>query len=156
MIHVTLTADEWAQASMVALLRQHHSLHRGSADSLYDKSWMAQYSIHLLGACGELSVAKAIGCHWPAHVNSFKSLPDLPPDIEVRHRTKSHYDLIVRPDDPDDRKYYLTLGDVDELPNVHVVGWIQGAQAKRGEWLRGHGGWKPAYFVPQGQLLAAL
>jgi len=137
---------------MIAILRQHHSLHKGSADSLYDKSWMDQLSIHILGACGELATAKALDKHWPGGVNQYKNVPDLPPDIEVRHRTRSDYDLIVRKDDPNERIYVLTLGDVKSLPTIQVVGWIDGASAKQDRWLRSYGGWKESYFVPQSEL----
>lgn len=152
MISVTLTADEWASAVFVAALRQHHSLHRNSADSLYEKPWMDQFNIHVLGACGEIAVAKALGLHWGGTVNAYKTKPDVEPDIEVRHRTKSYYDLIVRKDDPDDRRYFLTIGEASELPKISLVGWISGAEAKQDRWLARHGGWKEAYFVPQGEL----
>ena len=152
MIEVSLTRDEWAQAVFVALLRQHHSLHRSSADSLYEKPWMAQLEIHMLGACGELAAAKAIGLPWPSSVNTYKGESDLPGGIEVRHRTKSHYDLIVRDDDPDDRRYVLTLGEVADVPKIKVVGWFFGSYSGRHRYLHLPVGSYPTRFSPDAVL----
>lgn len=149
---VTLSFDEWFHAVQVGLLRQHHSLHRGNKDSLYDKPWMDQLDIHILGACGEVAAAKSLGIFWSGHVNQYKSVADLLPNYEVRHRTKQTYDLIVRKDDSKDRIYILTCADKKDIPNVEIVGWISGEEAAKDEWVQTHGGWKPAYFVPRSAL----
>jgi len=33
-----------------------------------------------------------------------------------------------------------------------IRGYIKGKDAKKKEWLKSPGGWKPAYFVPQSKL----
>jgi hypothetical protein len=110
---------------------------------------MHQLDIHILGAAGELAAAKALGMFWPGHVNQYKSVADILPNVEVRHRTKPEYDLIVREDDDPSRIYVMTQAEKLDLPKIEVVGWIKGADAKKPEWLQHHGGWKPAYFVPR-------
>lgn len=149
---VTLTNDEWAMAVQVAMLRQHHSMYRRSKDNLYEKPLMEQFKIHLLGTMGEVAAAKAIGLHWHGGVNDHKVVPDIKPDIEVRHRTKPYYELYVRPDDPKERCYVLTRGGWEDIPEIEVVGWILGGDAVREEWKQSYGGYRDAYFVPDNML----
>lgn len=143
---VHFSVDDFASAANVAMLRLYFALHDKRQDKLYDKKYTEHLSKHFLGACGELTVAKAMGVHWPASVNTFKSAPDILPNIEVRHRLKHDHDLIVRQDDNPDSVYVLSTGDP---PDMQVVGWIEGRKAMDKKWLRSYGGWSPAYFVPQ-------
>ena len=113
---------------------------------------MDQLDIHILGACGECAVAKALNKFWPGHVNKYQEEADIPPAYEVRHRTKDHYDLIVHDKDPEKRIYVLSIGSKESLPKIKIVGWLKGTEAKREEWIKTYGGWKPAYFVPQSAL----
>ena len=149
MIEITLTNFEWIRAAYVGVQRQMHSIIRGNADA---HGWRNRdgYADHIEGACGELAAAKALGTYWPGHVNVYHGEPDLPPNVEVRMRSRHDYELIVRPSDPTDRVYLLVTG---RAPTFRVHGWYDGAAARRDEWSRTHGGRPAAWFVPQSALL---
>jgi hypothetical protein len=100
------------------------------------------------GALGEVAVARYLGLPLPLSVNTFHNVPDLPPDIEVRWRGKSHYDLIIRPNDKPGRRYVLVTG---RRPTYTVHGCFT-KEAVCDEWIRDYAGIGPAWFVPQAAL----
>ena len=112
---------------------------------LADRAWQ----IHIEGACGELAASKALGVQWPGSVDTFKSGDDVPGGWQIRTRSRMDYELIVRPDDPDDALFLLVLG---VAPHYVVKGWITGREAKRKEWSRSYGDRPAAYFVPHDAL----
>lgn len=133
-------------AGQVGIRRQMEALKRGLPDrhGFTGLGW----DIHVEGACGELAVAKALGRYWNGSVNTFKVGGDVGA-MQVRTRSRSHYELLIRPDDKDQDVFVLVTG---TSPKFKVVGWIKGKDAKRVEWLQTHGGRPPAYFVPQKSL----
>lgn len=104
---------------------------------------------HIEGATGEMVVAKALDIYWSGSVDTFRGASDIAGRIEVKTRSRDEYELLVRPDDPDDSAFVLVVG---RAPRYRIVGWLYGREAKRPEWLAGHGGRPPAYFVPQAEL----
>jgi hypothetical protein len=99
------------------------------------------------GAGGEMAFAKWANVYWHPGVGTYKA-----PDVggyQVRTRTESWYDLIVRNNDKDDDRFALVLG---KMPDYQIVGWISGREAKQDRWRRNHGGYGPAWFVPQAAL----
>jgi len=106
------------------------------------------WTIHIEGAAGEMAVAKLRNRYWNGSVNTFKTGGDVGA-VQVRTRSKAHYDLIVRDDDRNDDAFFLVIG---SIPVFDVVGWIKGRDAKRPEWLQTYGERPPAYFVPQSAL----
>jgi hypothetical protein len=119
-------------------------------NGLSRKASAEQWFYNIVGACGELAVAKALCRYWPAAINQKKHEPDVHPDIQVRCLALPHYDLIVRQDDPEDFRYVLCLG---EPPTFEIPGWIDGASAKRPEWLFDRGDrQRPCFWVPQSAL----
>jgi hypothetical protein len=102
---------------------------------------------HIRGAAGEMAVAKALNRYWHASVDTFHDGADVGDKIQVRWRSKPHYDLIIRDSDQDDHYFFLVVGSIDE--GFTVCGWIKGADGKRPEWVKRHGGYSAAYFVPQ-------
>lgn len=103
---------------------------------------------HVMGAAGEIAVAKAMGLFWGGDVCTFKA-PDIGNHIQVRTRSRHDWDLIVRPEDDDDAVFVLVTGSIADL---HVRGWISGREAKKDRWLQQYGGRPCAYFVPQSAL----
>lgn len=140
---ISLTPAELACASTVAALRHYSATLRGARDG-HGLKRQLDASCHYDGACAEVAAAKALGIYWPASVNSYKDA-DLAPDWQVRGRSRHDYELIVRPDDADEHRYVLVTG---VAPKLVVRGWMWGREAKREEWLKGHGGRPAAYFVP--------
>lgn len=105
-----------------------------------DVGWQTQVE----GACGEVAAAKALGLYWPATVNTFKDEYDLA-DFEVRTRSKHHYGLLVRDNDPDDRRFILVTG---ECPYYKVWGWATAAEVRRhGTRLNPGNDGRPPFWV---------
>jgi hypothetical protein len=103
---------------------------------------------HILGAAGELAVARVLGRYWGGDIGSFKKA-DLGQSVQVRTRSKHEYDLIVRHDDNPDDAYVLVTGTHTRL---RVHGWIYGSEARKDEWVQTHAGRPPAWFVPKSAL----
>ena len=104
-------------------------------------------SIHISGACGEMAYAKGVNKYWGGDVNTFKQ-PDVY-GVQVRTRSETWHDLIVRQADKPEEYYVLVI---DQSPVFIVVGGIFGHAARREEWYQSHGGRPPAWFVPQKEL----
>lgn len=102
------------------------------------------WRVHIEGACGELAAAKFLGRYWDGSVDTFKSLPDLG-GVEIRTRSRHHYDLLIRKDDDPDRVYIHVTG---RCPSFWIRGWIRGKDGRRKEWLNNHGNRDWAWFVP--------
>jgi hypothetical protein len=104
---------------------------------------------HIVGAAGEMAFCYVSFRTWSKSVNTFKSKPDVDPDIDVRTRRRHDYDLLVRSGEVFTRKFVLVTG---TLPTFCVRGWIQGRDARRDEWKKSYGGRPSAWFVPQSYL----
>lgn len=103
---------------------------------------------HIEGAAGEMAVAKFLGVYWSASIGTYRHGGDVGV-WQVRTRLKPHYQLLVRPKDPDGVRFFLVRG---VSPVFTIVGWMMGGEAKREEWLHEHGGPPAAYFVPDEHL----
>lgn len=104
------------------------------------------FKISIMGALGELAVAKALKIKWTPGINTFKDVPDLLPDIEVRCRSFSGAELIYRPDDCDDRKYVLVTG---VGPKMVVRGWMRGKDCRKTKWWADPNNRGFCWWVPQ-------
>ena len=154
MTTISLTADDFSVACHLAAERTIESLRQNRTDTLYDKTWDHAYHIHLLGSCGEIALAKFLWTYPQWTVCEFSGMrSDLslgPFNVEVRHRSRHDWDLKVVEKDPDERVYVLTTG---LPPDITVVGWLYGYEAKLPEYLKDYGEHgKPAYFIPQDRL----
>lgn len=147
---VTLSESEIALASAAAKARFSNSRAMHLNQKIGDKG-NEHGQNDLIGAKGEAAFAKFLNgpSSPPLTVNTFKSIPDVG-KYEVRTRSKPLYDLFVRKDDPDNRPFVLVLSHLD--PTFIIVGWILGKDAKQPLWLKNHGGFQPAYFVPRSAL----
>lgn len=147
----TLSPYELALGAHVGMQRQIESLSRGLRDQHGARAEMG-WQLHIEGAIGELVVAKHLGIFWDGSVNTFK-LPDLGRQVQVRTRSKDHYDLIVRTNDQDDDLFVLVTG---VAPTYCVRGCIWGRHAKQLHFWACHGGREGAWFVPQSHLAPLL
>lgn len=142
MIAVELTWVEVWLGSEIGKLRQFESLRKGLPDKHGFEG--GGWEIHVQGACGEMAVAKALGMYYGGSVNTFKTGADVGA-FEIRTRSRSDYDLLVRPDDKEDAVFIHVTG---QAPKFYVHGWLKGSEAKQPQWLQTYGGRDPAYFVP--------
>lgn len=142
---ISLSQAETLAAAVTGVMRNLCATYHGRETKFGgDSAWQ----IHIEGACGELAVAKALNIHNSHTINTFKEA-DLGRSIQVRTRSKGHYDLIVRPDDDDDEVFVLVTGAV---PDFEIRGWIWGREAKQEKYRANYGGYGEAWFVPAAAL----
>lgn len=119
-----------------------------NAASTYTSNWMEQLGREIRGAAAEMLVAKELDRHYESSVGTFHSTPDVA-GWEVRSTSIEHGCLILRDNDPDDRRYVLVVG---SAPDLRIAGWCLGGEGKQ-EWnLRNPNGDRPAWFVQQHHL----
>lgn len=147
---ITLLPTELKWCVDVANLRMFTSSERNlNHSSTYSRTHLERITQEITGACGELAVARFLRRYWTPSVNTFHAVADIEPNIEVRSTVLEHGCLPVRNNDPDDRYYFLVVG---EPPTMRIVGYIAGSDAKQSQWLKDPNGYRPAYFVPQAAL----
>lgn len=145
---IHLTPAEMVIATTVAAMRHAEALHSHRADRHGLRADDDGLAKHMLGAAGEIAVARLLGRYWGGDVCTFKRA-DIGTSVQVRTRSRDDYDLIVRHDDADGDVFILVTGSLSRLT---VRGWVYGHEAKRPEYLAPHGGRPEAYFVPQSAL----
>lgn len=146
-VDVTLTSVETQQAAMVGALRHIEATKRGLSNRFGadpDNGW----TLNIEGAAGELAVARVLDRYWGMPVNTFRRGGDVG-QLQVRTRSRHHYELIVRSADRDTDIFILVTG---RAPWFRVHGFMVGADAKRPAWMQRHAGRPAAYFVPQAAL----
>ena len=106
---------------------------------------------HLLGAAGEMAVAALLGLEHELYkdTEARRGSFDLPPNIDVKTRSRRHYDLIVQLDEQP-RKAMVLVTIENKQTLVH--GWIKSEDAMQGQWKKDPARGRPAYFVPQAKL----
>jgi len=147
---VTLNQEELAYATSVGKLRQDEAV-KAHRTASYDFKG-DELAIHVMGACGELAVAKVLELDWSAPVNTFKSGGDVG-KLQVRTSKKMRVSgqkksrMIIRHDDSSDDLFVFAWQEDEN--NYEVVGYIKGADAKQEKWFwaKPSNGRSPAYFV---------
>lgn len=145
--YIRITWSEVAIAAHVGMQRQIHSLKDGRkpAHGFVGDEW----GIHIEGACAELAVAKFFNLYWEPRINTFRQ-PDIGDCIQVRRRSNSDYELLVRPKEKNEEFFVHVTG---RAPLFAVHGWMTGEEAKsREERLKTHGDRPAAYFVDKNDL----
>ena len=106
------------------------------------------YHDHILGASGEMAVAKAFNKYWDFSVNKFSAGGDVQ---ELQVRTTRYADnplLMVEPHDKDDALFVLVTG----RPGgdaFNLRGYMRGIDAKQERYWRSIStGRRPKYWVP--------
>ena len=155
MTTVELTPWEFKSCVDLANVRMAVSNERNLNNAnVRERDYLNRIKEEIVGVCGEQAFSKLTGVYWPPSVNTFHRIPDVG-EFEVRTTTRPDGRLIVRDNDPGDRWYYLMIGDFPKgkWPRFRVVGCIKGADAKQERWLDNPGGHRPAWFVPQEDLI---
>jgi len=146
---VRLNSLELWIAMQVGQARNDESMSKGSTPGYAFKGTPAQMEqIHISGAAGEVATARYMDVYFPASVGTYAAA-DLLPDIQVRTRSKQHYDLIVRSKDHINDRYVLVI---DLCPNYHIIGWMFGRDARKQQWIQTYDNRPSAWFVPQASL----
>ena len=146
---VVLTPSEVYHGAAVGMNRRVESMRLGLKSGPVGFNSRGRWEIDLEGALAEMAVAKGMDLYWAARVNTFKTLPDIDPYIEVRSGRPSGSMLIVRPNDHMDSAYVLAVG---AAPVYNILGWLWGREAMKPEFEYDKNGRAPAYFVPKTKL----
>lgn len=159
---VRLDAKALEHAKALGDRRWKYCLERGQGDKHgADQQQAKQRHFNVQGAIGETGFAVWSGLPWPTSVGTYKTVPDFPQlNAEIRGLSGLNYGLIVRDDDPPDRRYVLAIV---QPPVVIVAGWRFGHEARRLGVREDLGGRRaPTWVIPQqrlrrnGELLALL
>ena len=145
MTKVRLSYSEILQGAMVGVMRQVQNLKAGRTHR-HGGSANAGWQRNIDGARGELARAK----HLDVYIGGTGVMrgPDVG-DCDVRTTAGADNRLILHPDDPDDRVFWLLTGSNGQY---QVRGNILGAEGIQQNWSTDPVGGRPAYFVPQGEL----
>jgi hypothetical protein len=98
---------------------------------------------HILGAIGEQALAQHLGVFWSGTVGTVHASADVAGCYQVRATERASGRLIAHDDDNDLQPFILARV---MLPEVHLVGWLWGHEAKLAKFWRAdvpH----PAYFA---------
>jgi len=106
---------------------------------------------HLLGAAGEMAVAALLGMEDKLYqeTEAKRGSSDLPPNIDVKTRSRHYYDLIVQLDESPSKILVLVT---IENRTTFVHGWINSKDAMKEQWKKDPAGGRPAYFFPKTKL----
>ena len=144
-IDINLTAYEILMAAQAGIMRQVENIKK-SADPYYGASKINDWQLHIEGCLGEFALAKFLNVWWGGKGN--KRSPDVGP-YDVRTRSSHEYDLILHPDDPDDRIFWLVTG---VNGSYKVQGWVHAQDGKKNEYWIDPAKGRPAFFVPASKL----
>ena len=106
---------------------------------------------HKLGAAGELAVADYLQLREFLYqeTEAKRNSSDLPPNIEIKTRSRHNYDLICQLDERPGK--ILVLVTIQNKTTL-LHGWMKSEDAMKEQWKKDPAGGRAAYFVPSCEL----
>ena len=106
---------------------------------------------HKLGAAGELAVADYLQLREFLYqeTEAKRGSSDLPPNIDIKTRSRHSYDLICQLDERPGK--ILVLVTIQNKTTL-LHGWMKSEDAMKEQWKKDPAGGRPAYFVPSCEL----
>lgn len=145
---IKLTLAEMLLGAQAGCQRQVQNL-KNKVQHAYGAGNDDDWQLNIEGALGEMALAKYLGVYWDG--KGQMRAPDVG-NVDVRTRSQHYYDLILHPNDPDDRRFYLLTGQNGEY---QVHGSILAKDGKKEEfWSDPSRKNRPAFFVPKSALEA--
>ncbi len=142
---VMLSADDVGRSTVRAWRRWAINRGIGSGGGYgYAGNQSFNVAVDVLGDLGEIAVARFLGVESRSPNDGPDYDGDLSNGDEVRTTGWPHGHLIIHPEDPDDRVFWLVLADP---PRFEIAGWCLGADGKRPEFRRSPR--SGSYMVPQ-------
>jgi hypothetical protein len=145
-----LTGSEMHLAVMAGVQRAIDAI-RSNRQRRYGSDGGPCWDHNINGCVGELTTAKHFGCFWNG---SFRDLGAV--DVGERYQVRaSDYDgpnagLILHPPDRDDQIFIKALV---KLPQVTLMGWLLGCEAKQPQfWTDKLKPGRPCFLVPHEML----
>jgi len=114
-----------------------------------NRNWVQRHNDEVIGACGEIAVAKLGKFYFVPGLNEFHSVPDVFRDVEVRSTANEHGMLVVRDNDVLERRFVLAIV---RGSAVVLAGWIYGTEGAKSEYLGNPNNNTPAWFIPINKL----
>jgi hypothetical protein len=142
---ISLSPSEILQASMMGVMRQVQNL-KARRNDAYGAQTQNGWQMHVEGALGEMALAKYLDVYLGG--TGTLRAADVG-DCDVRTTSGPNNRLILHPNDPDDRVFWLLTG---QNGKYTVRGNILGAEGKKQQFWKDPAGGRPAYFVPQSEL----
>jgi hypothetical protein len=146
MTRIVLDGSEMMLAANAGIMRQIENIKKGVQPAYgagSERDW--QYGIE--GAMGEFALAKHLGIFWHG---KGKMRGDDVGTFQVRTSSRGDGDLILHPRDDDDKVFWLLTG----LNGTYDVrGFIKAGDGKKEKWWRDPAKGRPAFFVPQSELI---
>lgn len=107
---------------------------------------------HLIGAMGEMAVATYLGLKHKLYqeTEARRGSVDLPPNLDVKTRSRHDRDLIVQLSDTPSKRYILVT--IENEASILIHGWINGQEAMQDQYILDPARGRKAYFVPQSAL----
>ncbi len=143
---IVLTWAELRVAAQIGTERRLQSLMQGFGRAAHSRR-VGAWQIDIMGAAGEIAVAKALGVYWPPGVGTFK-LPDVGA-LHVRATEYSNGHLLIRPDDP--AGVYVMV--IVQNEKCWIPGWIHATAARLDRWkARPDPNGPVCWSIPQAEL----
>jgi hypothetical protein len=115
----------------------------------FDGAWNLRFQREVNGYGAQLAFCHVIGVEWEPKINVFHYQPDVAPDWDISCTHLYDGCLIVRDNEPDDRKYVLVVARYGyNQPTFEIIGAINGVDAKKDKYLRDPGATRASWFVP--------
>ncbi len=119
-----------------------------------ERGWRERYLREFQGAFAEAAFCHLIDVPWSRSVNTFHNVPDVEPDWEIRSTHEDGHCLLLRDNDPPERRYVLAVVNrLADHPTVKFVGAITGTEGRKRGIERDPGGKRPAWFVDPWRLI---
>lgn len=144
---IKLTPAEIMQGAIAGVMRQTQNISRDRTPR-YGATKENDWQLHVEGCLGEMAVAKEYNLFWNANLGVIAP-GDIGRKVEVRTRSRHHYDLILHPSDPDGSVFVLLTG-TNGSYTLH--GWLLGIEGKQQRYWADPAKGRPAFFVPQSAL----
>jgi RNA-splicing ligase RtcB len=103
---------------------------------------------HYTGFGAELAWARINNTPWRKPINEFHNIPD-DGTHEIRSSKRSNAGLIIRDNDPPDRKYVFAIL---KGTTYWFYGWAYGHEAIKDEYYYNPHNWRPAHSMPKEHL----
>lgn len=144
MRRIVLTEAQMREGRKVGLARFEQA--KGDPRFAYDTTALSGQKTHIVGAQAELAFAASLGLKWPARVDTFRELPDVDPNWEVRWTPAGNRLVKVATDDDPG----VLVATVTGTPPVFdIIGYVVAGPIQQRYPARdlGNRGWK-AHFAP--------
>lgn len=146
-IQINLTPAEIQMAAFVGIQRTVQCIQGTGVNHRYGAKDTEAWQRSIEGALGECALAKHLDHFWSKGTPGATDVG--PHDVRATHHVNGK--LIVHPTDDDNRRYYLLTG---ILGKYTIHGYMYGKDAKQNKyWADPQGTGRPAYFVPQSDLI---